>query len=232
MDRALRTMGADLLDLFFPALCSSCHGKLLDGERHLCTSCRVALPRTGYHAMPDNPVEKRFWGRVEVERAASFLFFEKGMGVQRMLRDLKYGGIEGVGEVLGRLYARDLADSDFARVDAVTAVPLHRRRERRRGYNQSHGFGQALAHGLGAAWRPDLLRRTAHLASQTGRGREDRWTHLQAAFGPGSDHLEPNQTILLVDDVVTTGATLEACAHVLLATPGTCVLVATIACAD
>lgn len=232
MTGVLRTMGSDLLDLFFPALCSSCRGTLLDGERSLCTRCRVSLPRTGYHTMPANPVEKRFWGRTDVDRAAAFLFFEKGMGVQRVLRDLKYGGIEAVGEHLGRLYARDLAGTDFARVDAVTAVPLHPRRERQRGYNQSHAFGRALADGLGVRWRPDLLRRVRHLHSQTRMGREARWTRLQNAFMAGRDDLEPGRTILLVDDVITTGATLEACTRVLLTTPGTTVRVATIACAD
>lgn len=192
--------------------------------------CVGDLPYT--HAMRDahNTVARLFWGRVELVGAASLLRFQSGGRVQHILHRLKYKGDRRIGLGLGRMMGEAAKDSPlFNGVDSVMAVPLHRRKERIRGYNQA----QLLVNGLCEVWplQPagGSLLRVVHTATQTQRGRLERWRNVRTAFKVDDNSLSKGAHVLLVDDVVTTGATLESCAQALLALPGMRVSVLTAA---
>lgn len=201
-------------------------------ERSICTGCLADLPRTRFHDDPANKVERVFHGRLRLEAASAFLQFDRGGRVQHMLHRLKYRGDRDVGLELGRRMAEDVMRSRrFAGVDAALAVPLHRSKEKQRGYNQS----QLLVDGMCEVWPlknmgKELLR-VERTATQTRRGRADRWANVKEAFRLAHPEALRSAHVLLVDDVVTTGATIEGCARVLAAVPGVRVSVLTCACA-
>ncbi|MFT3884593.1 MAG: phosphoribosyltransferase family protein [Flavobacteriales bacterium] len=222
----------DVIGLFFPRRCSACDQALMIFEHSICFACVSDLPRTRFHDDPRNKVELLFGGRVKLEAASAFLQFTPGGMVQRMLHRLKYRGDREVGLELGRRMAEDvMASPRFSTVDTVMAVPLHPRKQRQRGYNQS----QVLVDGLRTAWPlrkgGDGLLRTVRTSTQTKRGRMDRWTNVGGAFDLADQEPLRDAHVLLVDDVITTGATLEACIQALQRVPGTRVSVLTCACA-
>lgn len=219
-----------MVSLIMPRCCPGCDRPLNSTEKHLCTFCIGDLPYT--HAMSDarNPVARLFWGRVELGAAAALLRFQSGGRVQHMLHRLKYKGDRRIGIGLGRMMGEAAKDSPlFAGIDHVMAVPLHRRKERIRGYNQA----QLLVNGLCEVWplQPagGSLLRVVHTATQTQRGRLERWRNVRTAFEVEDNTVPTGAHVLLIDDVVTTGATLESCAQALLALPGLRVSVLTAA---
>lgn len=221
---------ADLAALFVPRRCGACDTGLMRFERGLCLACLDELPRTRFHHDPENPVEQLFRGKVDIESASAFLHFNRSGTVQRMLHRLKYKHDREMGLVLGRLMAQDLsAEPRFAGVELAVPVPLHPRKERVRGYNQS----RVIIEGMREVWPleapPDALVRTASTSSQTRKGRLERWRNVKEAFVVRDEGPVRGRYVLLVDDVVTTGSTLEGCATALLAVPGTRVSVLTLA---
>jgi ComF family protein len=220
----------DVTGLFLPRHCAGCDEALMAHEHALCSACLEDLPRTRFHNDPANPVERVFWGRVELAGATAFLYFDKRGKVQRLLHRLKYKGDREVGLELGRRLGSELKESTrFRSVDAVMAVPLHRRKERERGYNQSEVLAEGIREAMGIGPGAHRLSRVVHTASQTRKGRIDRWLNVKDAFELiGKGPLE-GRHVLLVDDVVTTGATLEGCITTLRAVPGVTVSVATVA---
>jgi ComF family protein len=231
----LRAVLADFLALFFPQVCLACHGSLVAGEQHLCTTCRVELPYTNYHLLPDaqNPLSRRFWGKLPVAHTLSYLRFLRHGRVQHLLHQLKYQGQQDVGKALGQLYGAELATAGFsAGFDLIVPVPLHRRKLARRGYNQADAFAEGLATALPCPWSSAALRRTEHTASQTRKSRTERWQNVATVFEVARPQEVLGRHILLVDDVLTTGATLEACGAALLAAGARAVSIATIACAE
>lgn len=224
---------ADFVGLIFPKVCLACAEPLSRGEDHLCTNCRAQLPYTDYHLLPatDNPLARRFWGRVPVRHALSYLRFLRRGRVQHLLHQLKYRGQRDVGLVLGRWYGHDLARQEF-QFDLIVPVPLHPHKLAKRGYNQSDPFAAGLAESLGIPWQPDALRRLEHTDSQTRKNRLERWQNVAEVFEVADAAAIQGKHILIVDDVLTTGATLEACAAALLAAGAAEVSIATIASAD
>ncbi|WP_460582580.1 ComF family protein [Hymenobacter arcticus] len=235
----LRPLLADLAALFFPRPCLACRAPLVAGEAHLCTSCRAELPYTDYHLLPpaDNPLARRFWGKLPVQQVLSYLRFVRHGRVQQLLHQLKYQGQSQVGTALGQLYGAELLaaglgfdlDLDF---DLIVPVPLHRRKLARRGYNQAEAFATGLAAALPCPSAAHALRRTEHTASQTRKGRAERWQNVATVFEVADPVAVAGRHILLVDDVLTTGATLEACGAALLAAGARAISIATIASAD
>ncbi|QKG54050.1 ComF family protein [Hymenobacter sp. BRD67] len=226
---------ADLAALFFPRPCLACHELLVAGETHLCTSCRAELPYTDYHLLPpdQNPLARRFWGKLPVQHTLSYLVFLKNGRVQELLHQLKYRGQQQVGSALGQLYGAELAAAGLGpEFDLVVPVPLHRRKLARRGYNQAEAFATGLAAALPCPCAAHVLLRTEHTASQTRKGRAARWQNVATVFEVAEPERIVGCHILLVDDVLTTGATLEACATVLLTAGAQAVSIATIACAE
>lgn len=220
----------NLLGLFYPSLCLACGRNLPPREDSICVSCRYKLPKTNFHREAENAFTERFWGRIPLQAGAAFLHFTKGGRVQRLIHHLKYEGKREVGLSLGRLYGRVLRESSVFR-DAclILAVPLHPRKLHLRGYNQSALFAEGLSEAMGIPWLPDGLRRTEYTTTQTKKSRLERFKNVEQAFVIPDPSALKGQHVLLVDDVVTTGATLEACARKILEVEGTRVSMATIA---
>lgn len=222
-----------LKDLVYPPLCAAC-GLLRPLDRHIfCLDCLSELPETGFHHHPDNPFTSHFKGRVRIEAGASFLYFSRGGGTQRLLHQIKYNNRPDLITVLGHWYGKQLMTSPlWSGLEVVVPVPLHWRKQRKRGYNQSAVFGEAIADVMGVSCYTYGLRRLTHDASLTGMKRLERVQTIGQAFEVRRPYLVRHKHILLVDDVLTTGATLEACALALLQVPVASVRMVTIACGE
>lgn len=222
----------DFFSLFFPRICSSCENTLLKHEEVLCSYCLHQLPKTHFYSEADNPVCKIFWGRVNIHHASSYYFFAKGSRVQHLLHQLKYKNKKEIGIYTGKLFGLDLKNSEFySDVDVIIPVPLHPKKQSKRGYNQSEMFAMGLAESFEKKIDTKTLIRTYASQTQTKKSRFKRWENVKEIFALKNYQHLTEKHILLVDDVVTTGATLEACAAMLLNIPGSKVSIATIACA-
>jgi ComF family protein len=220
----------DLLWLVYPILCAACGKPLHSGEKCICTSCRFHLPKTGFHEDAANPVASHFWGRVKIESAAAFLQFTKGEKVQHLVHQLKYRQRKDIGVFLGELYGYELKKSAlFSTVNVIVPVPLHPKKLYKRGYNQCDCFAEGLSASLGVPFDSKSLRKNLSTETQTNKHRFERFENVNQAFSVSAPDRISGKHILLVDDVVTTGATLVACAEALLSVPGTKVSIATIA---
>lgn len=227
-----KTWISDFAALFVPRRCAGCDGALLRFEECLCMGCLNELPRTLFHNDPGNRVERLFWGKVHLEAASALLHFSNAGMVQRMLHHIKYHQDRATGVFLGRLMGEDLGSSPrFQGVDTLLAVPLHPKKERKRGFNQS----QLLVDGIRQVWSvPSCgqeLMRVVRTPSQTKRGRLDRWLNVKEAFQLPDPESLRGRHVLLVDDVVTTGATIEGCVRALEQVPDIRISLFTAACA-
>jgi ComF family protein len=203
---------SDFASLFFPKLCAACNHSLVRNEHFLCTTCRMKLPFTNYHLTPDNEVAKAFWGRVQVENATALLHFHKKGIAQALLHKLKYKGRKEIGIELGKLAGYQLRDSLFFKeIDIIVPVPLHKARKRKRGYNQSECLAIGISEIIGKPVDSSSLIRVLNNSTQTRKHRYERWENAQGLFELRSPKNFEGKHILLVDDVITTGATLEAC---------------------
>lgn len=222
----------DFFSLVFPRICVTCGNNLWKHEFVICTRCESGLPRTGFHLYPDNPVSRLFWGRMPFENAAAYLYFTKGEKVQRMIHCLKYKGRKDIGILLGKYYGLDLRVSPlYQGIDVIVPVPLHKKRRMQRGYNQSEQFAAGLSNSMNIPVDPYALVRLKNTATQTKRSRFGRWENVADMFGVPDPSRIAGKYVLLVDDVITTGATIEACAQALLVIPGVRVSIAAIAAA-
>lgn len=201
----------DLLGLLFPKLCVGCNAALLKNETFICTTCHLHLPLTHYHRQPGNALEKLFWGRAEVVRAFSLLHFRKGSITQHLLHELKYKGNKELGHFIGRMYGQML--KGHTDIDAVMAIPLHPSKLRKRGYNQSDFFAEGLAGQLGIQNLSPFVVRNKATETQTKKSRFERWENVADVFAVKQADALKDRHILLVDDVITTGATIEACVN-------------------
>ena len=222
----------DFISLFYPNLCESCGQPLARGEDVICAECQFALPQTHYHEEKSNAIEKHFWGRVEIFRAASYYFFQKGSKIQHLIHQLKYKGKKEVGVKLGKMYGNELKNNeDFNSTNVILPVPLHRSMEMKRGYNQVNLFCQGLSESMNIPWLRNVLIRTRITETQTHKSRFERWENVGSVFQIKDAAPIEGKHVLLCDDVITTGSTLEACARSILEIPGVKVSIATIACA-
>jgi len=220
----------DFIDLMFPNLCVVCGNNLQKNEHQLCLSCLVDIPRTNYHLIEENPIEKRFWGKVPVCRATSYFFFQKGSSFQKLLHLLKYKGNKEIGELMGKYAAIDLIDApDFASVDLIIPVPLHPQKYKSRGYNQSEWIGKGISLILNKPQDTSTLQRVRENPSQTRKSVYERFENTEGIFELSNNSLLVGKHVLLVDDVLTTGSTLEACIRALLKTEGIKISVFTLA---
>ena len=204
----------DFIALFYPRVCVACHASLIKGEEVLCTSCLVQLPKTSYHRYDENPVRRRLAGRLPLQFASAFLKFRKGGLVQSLLHELKYNNRPEIGVRIGHLYGIELVEAGMSEsFDVIVPVPLHASRMRKRGYNQSAKFAEGLSEALKIAWEESISLRLEATKTQTHKGRIDRWSNVKDAFSVAAIDKVAGKRILLVDDVITTGATIEACGH-------------------
>ncbi len=203
----------DFISLFYPEVCLCCGEGLGDQEKFICTICLYKLPKTNFHLHEENELKKVFWGRAEINSAAALGYFEKGNAIQTLVHELKYRNKKELGTYLGKYYGQELKKSAlYQKCDTVIPVPLHRNKLKRRGYNQSALFGRGIAESLGIKEDEDLLVRNSDTATQTRKSRMSRWQNVHGIFEVTKKESLKDMNILLVDDVITTGATLEACA--------------------
>lgn len=191
--------------------------------------CMMELPRTGFHNDAENLVAQMFWGRVAVEHATAFMYFYGDSRYRQILHELKYRGQYHIGIEMGKMFGRELKSTPFDKVDLVHPVPLHRRKKRKRGYNQSALIARGISEAMGKPVAENLIRRMIYTGSQTTRSRYERWENVEGIFAAKDPDKLKGKHILLVDDVITTGSTLEACTSALLALEGVSVSVAALA---
>jgi len=221
---------ANLIDLFFPEVCAGCESHLLAGESVICTDCRHQLPLTNHHAVPENEAFQKFYGKLPVEFVATLCYFpEKGI-VREMIHKLKYKGQEAIGTTLGFWLAEELKSIPIiGDVDAIIPVPLHKKRLRERGYNQVSSFGKALSESLNLPFEENVLVRNIYSKSQTKKDRLGRSANSKSVFDVKNCKENRGKHFLLIDDVLTTGATLESCGRALLQIPEIKISIACIA---
>lgn len=221
---------ARVASIIYPPLCLACKNKISSKEQGVCLECDHRLPRTNFQSTKENKFTERFWGRIPVHTAAAMYFFNGNESVRKMIYGLKYQAKTDIGERIGRIFGKRLRkNSNFDSIDMILPVPLHWARQRERGYNQSDFFAKGLSDSLGKNWHKDYLKRNKNTSSQTQKSIAERIENVSNIFEVEKPKLLEGKHILLVDDVITTGATLEACAEAILKIPGTTVSMATIA---
>ncbi len=230
MNFALYTWTSDLAGLLFPKSCLLCGKTLHQQEEILCTTCFYKLARTNFQREAENPIIEIFSGRLPLVSATTFLFFSKGGGTQQLIHKLKYKGEKEIGIYLGKLFGNQLNGSElFNTADAIIPVPLHPKKEHKRGYNQSQMIVEGMAKSMKVRVFPDVLYRKVHTPSQTKKSRYERWQNVKDIFEIKKGQRLEDKHLLLVDDVITTGATLEACGNKLLEIPGIKLSIASLA---
>ncbi|CAM3917667.1 ComF family protein [Flavobacterium sinopsychrotolerans] len=214
-------MFESIINLFFPKVCSGCSSFLLPYENVICTVCRHDIPLTNHHLNPENDAFKKFYGRIPVIHTSALFYFHKKGIVQELIHNLKYKGHEEIGTILGEWYAEDLKTIDLLQsVDEIIPVPLHRRKLKERGYNQVTAFGKALSSGLNIDYNDSILVRNVYSKTQSKKNLLGRTEGIESTFDVSFTEKDHNKHFLLIDDVITTGSTLEACSRALLKIPG------------
>lgn len=217
----INSLSSRLLHLFYPHNCEGCGSDVVFDSQLLCARCRHRLPETNFFGQANNPVEKLFYGRVNIQQAGAAFYFTKDSLLQHLMIQLKYRGNKEAGYFLGRTLGTILsACKKYADIDALVPLPLNPRKEQSRGYNQA----VLLCEGIHQVWAkpvlPDAITRTRFTETQTRQNRLSRWQNMDGVFAITDAAALRNQHILLIDDVITTGATLEACSSSLLAVEG------------
>lgn len=220
--RSIREIISGLADLAWPNLCLLCERPLLTGERHICLNCLYDLPGVHEISFKENNTADRFLGKIEFERAASGFRYNKDSSIQKALELLKYKGEKEIGSCLSRVSAQRLNEQGFFKgIDLLVPVPLHRKKQKKRGYNQSEWIANGLSEITGIPCKTDLLGRTIHNATQTTKNLWSRWENAQGLFELRNTENCTDKHLLLVDDVLTSGSTLVACGQALMQIPNT-----------
>lgn len=228
----LRELFENVVNLFYPRVCAACGDTLLKDEETVCLKCRYLLPKTGYELHADNPLAQMFYGRVRFHAVTACFFFAKQGKVQHLIHELKYKGNWEAGVFLGQQLGESLKNAPlFQGIDYLVPVPLHPKREKKRGYNQSLMIARGIAEVTGIAIGDRFLVRGVNTATQTKKSKEERFQNVKDIFQVYHAEELQGKHILLIDDVLTTGATLESCAHKFEDIPGITISAATAACA-
>lgn len=224
----LQEIKDSVLHLFFPHICAGCGTDRLNNETVLCMRCLHALPETNFELRPNNPVEKIFWGRLPLKAASAQYYFTKESLVQRLMHRFKYKNDKETGLQLGRLMGEQLKVSGRFNADALVPLPLFPVKEKRRGYNQARVLCQGMAERMKIPVLDKVISRPQHTETQTRKGRIERWKNVEGKFVLRHPDVVRDKHILLVDDVITTGATLEACGNEFLKAENILLSVATL----
>lgn len=220
----------DFSHLFYPHICVGCGSDLLEEHQPVCLHCYSNLPETGFFALQNNPIEKIFYGRLNVSSAAAGYYFTKSAVLQRLIHQLKYNGNRDVGYQLGQWLGLQLKNSGrFTSVDALVPLPLFPDKEKKRGYNQATILCEGMADIIQVPVINNLVERKRFTDTQTKKGRSERWANVEGSFAINNTAEMSNKHLLLIDDVITTGATLEACGQAILQAPATQLSIATLA---
>lgn len=206
----------DFVNLFYPNRCKACGDDLRKGEEQLCVACKMDLPLSDYWKQKNNPIEELFWGRVKLEFASSLMIFRKASPYRHLIHLLKYQDDKEIGIYLGKIFGEKIKnESLYSPIDYIIPVPLHPKKKKKRGYNQSDCIAKGLSESLQVPYRTDLVKRTVNTSTQTKKNKEERWSNVSGIFELVNKELLKDKHVLLVDDVITTGATIESCAHTL-----------------
>lgn len=215
--RLLKDIKESLLHLAFPHVCEGCGSDLVELNNELCLKCLSSLPETNFHLHQNNPIEKIFWGRLPVTQATAQYYFTKESLMQHLMHQLKYKGNKELGHFLGRLMGNAITKSGrFLSVEALVPLPLFPSRERKRGFNQATILCNGIAEVLQKPVLKEAIKRVTYTDSQTKKGRVERWQNMEGRFELTDSKIIEGKHILLIDDVITTGATLEASGRELL----------------
>lgn len=221
------------VSLLFPRCCVVCGSPLMKGEDCICTMCNINLPRTNYHLRKDNPIEQMFWGKIPLERATSFFYYRKGSDFRTILHQLKYGGQKEIGAIMGKYMASELSVSGFFRgIDLIIPIPLYKKKQRIRGYNQSEWIAQGITAVTGIETDTQAVIRWKNTETQTRKSAFERWENVDGVFELVHGKSLAGKHVLLVDDVLTTGSTIQACASCMKEEEGLKISVLTLAVAE
>ena len=221
---------SSFLHLFYPHVCCGCGTDAIQEQDLLCLYCTSQLPHTGYAELHGNPIEKIFWGRLPIQCAMSEFYFSKGSIVQSLLHELKYRSNKEIGVMMGKMIGETLLTCGrFLHIDALIPIPLSKKKEFRRGYNQSQIICEGIASAINIPLITNNVIRKQSTDTQTKKNRRKRWENVQGSFFVTSPAALENKHVLLVDDIITTGATIEACGSVLAQIPNITISIATVA---
>ena len=221
-----------VVGLFYPSVCAACGNSLFQWEKTVCTRCRSLLPKTGYERHEGNPLAQVFYGKVRLRAVTACYFFSKEGKVQHLIHELKYKDNPDAGVYLGQELGKTLREAPlFQDLDYLIPVPLHPKKEKERGYNQSLMIAQGVAEVTGVPVGTTFLTRSVYTSTQTHKSKEERWQNVKGIFELHHAEQLQGKYVLLIDDVLTTGATLEACALTLSVVPSITISCATAACA-
>jgi ComF family protein len=214
-----------------PLACFGCNARLTRGEHLICTVCRHEIPLTDYNFREENSVDRIFYGRIHIKKAASFLFYTEVGIVKNLIHNLKYKNQEELGTLLGNWYGHLLKENGNLQdcIDYIIPVPLHKKKLRKRGYNQVSAFAQCLANHLQGTYLDNVLIKTANTKTQTKKNRISRWFENRSLYELTDAKILTGKNVLLVDDVITTGATMEICAQALSHVPGISIYITSMA---
>jgi ComF family protein len=223
-----------ILDLIFPRLCPGCGKEIsFKSTQPLCPLCQHQLPHTGFASIPDNPAERIFRGRIEIRGAHSEFYYSRESVIRSLIHGLKYKGKKETGVFLGKIIGESLQKSErFGMIELLLPLPLYADREYRRGYNQSACICEGISQVLKVPVESNAMTRIRNTATQTNKQRTERWMNVENSFRVAEPEKLRNRHVLLVDDVITTGASLEACALALGETDIASLSIATVAMAN
>ncbi|MCL1934316.1 MAG: ComF family protein [Candidatus Azobacteroides sp.] len=226
----IKTVWVNFISLLYPKLCVICGEPLIENEKFFCFACFLKLPRTNYHLIPENRAIERLAGKVSLEKASSYFYYNKGGVAQKLISEIKYKGNRDLGEWIGSYLAKDMISSGFFQgIDYMVPVPLHRSKEKKRGFNQAEKIARGIAQVTKIPLETSNVLREKANTSQTKKGIFDRWKNTRNLFNLKDPELFKKKHILLIDDVLTTGSTLEAVAQSLLKSQGVKISILTLA---
>lgn len=229
----LKNWPSAFLSLFFPRCCAACGKLLAKGEECICDMCSIDLPRTKFHLEKENPVEKLFWGKIPLQRATSYFYYRKGSDFRRILHQLKYGGKKEIGAIIGRRMAIELQQANFFQgIDVIVPVPLHKKKQQLRGYNQSEWIAKGISGVTGIPVEMGSVIRKKYTEPQTHKSTFDRWKNVDGIFELRHPESFSGKHVLILDDVLTTGSTIAACASCLMQVQGIQISMLTLAIAE
>ncbi len=224
------TLLTDFIALLYPEICIGCGNVLKQSEHLICIACSLDMPRTYYEKHRNTPIEKLFWYKTDIHEATSAYFFTKKSRIQQMVHSFKYRGNKDAAFVLGEKMGIILKESPrFNQLDCIIPVPLHPKKMKIRGYNQAEILAQGVSSVLDIPLELNTLKRKNHNNTQTNKGLFNRWTNVNSIFCIENPQKIANKHVLLIDDVITSGSTIEACAQQVLTVTNTKVSIATLA---
>lgn len=217
------------IDTLFPRICPVCNNVLLSHEKHICTKCRIDIPITRYHMQEFNAMEQLFAGKTPIEKAVGYFFYEKGNPYSNILHNIKYRNNPQLGQYVAKLFAQELLSRNiFRNIDCIIPVPLHHRKKIQRGYNQSEYIAKGFSEVFDIPVHNNIIIAHKSHESQTNKGIYERWLNTQNIFSAQDTQVLENKHVLIVDDVVTTGATLLSAALTIASVPNIKISLATL----